>query len=337
MSYFVKNFFLIKFNYLLLECRFLRFKPYLYIFFHKRPLFYLDFNRFRFKKIKKFRIIRKLFFKKKMNSSKILKRIVFLKKNVNNLFLKKTFPKKSLYNNRYFNARFFFQRLKKKFIRRKYKKFNKRGAYSLKKFFMNYIRLEREFFLKMFGLKNKKQKTTTRFASKLTKYNPINFQKSIELSILNMLIRCRFSLSKNYAQMLISSKVVYINFNLVIRSSTLLKKNDLLQVVFIKSFFYLYKYAYNLVFKRISKLNYCVWRIQSSKKRKNKQHIRTFPSWLNSIFFFPYSIPRYIEVDFTCLSACLLRNPSAQVEFSPHLYWNFNYYFYKLMVWKWIT
>ncbi len=202
---------------------------------------------------------------------------------------------------------------------------------------MNYIHNERSFFLKNFSLKNKKQRTTTRFALKFNKYDPSKFKKVLELSLVNLLIRSRFCLSINHAKTLITLNAVYVNFNPRIRPYDLLAKGDLLQVTFIKSFFYLYKYTYNLIFKRISKLNYCVWRIQTSKKRKNKQHIRTFPSWLNSIFFFPYATPCYLEIDFTCLSAFILRSPVRMSELSPHIYWSFNYYFYKLMAWKWIT
>ncbi len=202
---------------------------------------------------------------------------------------------------------------------------------------MNYTLTERSFFLNYFDLKNKKQKTTSRFVLKFNKYDPNKFKKVIELSVLNILLRSRFCLSKNHAKMLINLNTVYVNFNPVIRSYKLLCRGDLIQIIFIKSFFYLYKYTYNLIFKRISKLNYCVWRIQSSKKRKNKQHIKTFPTWLNNIFFFPYAAPRYLEIDFTSLSVFILRNPKLIVEFSPQLYWSFNYYFYKLMAWKWIT
>lgn len=335
ISYTVKNYLKINFLNTFLYNRFIKNNIYIYLFFFKKQLFYLDFKKFRFKKIKRFIKSKQILVQhNKICNFKSVKKLVFLKKNASTLSLTKKFLRKSLYNNKFFNSRFFSLR-KSHF--RFHRKFKKKSLYGLDKFLIKYINIERDFFLKTFNLKKKKAQTTTKFVLKINKYKPMHFKQFIELSLNNFLLRTRFSLSLNHNSTLLNNKMVYVNSKLASKGGLILKKNDLVQLLFTKSFFYFYKYSYNLVFKRLSKLNYCVWRIQSSKKRKNKQQIKSFPSWLKNIFFFPYSIPKYLEVDFVSLSSVLIYEPVSTIDFNPYIYWNLNYFFYKVMSWKWIT
>lgn len=227
------------------------------MFFYKRPLFYLDFNRFRFKKIKKFKKQCCISFFKKVNHSSLRRNVIFYKKNASNISLNKKFLKKSLYNNKFFGSKFFNKTIKRS-LRLHSKRFKRKGVYSLNKFFIKYIKVERLFFLKMFNLKHTKQRSTTRSILSIHKYNPKQFKDFIELSILNILIRSKLCLSKNQALILISLNAVYKNYTIVKRPHTLITKKDILQLIFLRSFFFFYKYNYNLIYKRISKLNYCV-------------------------------------------------------------------------------
>jgi hypothetical protein len=228
------------------------------MFFFKRFLFFLDFKRFRFKKIKHFRLIKQKTLLRSNQRLKVTKEIIFAKKNSASLSLKKLFLKKSLYTNKFFRSRRFFNKKFQSpgFLKQRF--FKKKSMYMPKKFFSKFLKIERLFFLKMFYLKHKNQKSTTKFSLITHKYNPFNFKRFIELSILNILGRAKFSLSKKHSLMLISSNVVYVNCALVNRRFFSLKKQDIIQIVFIKSFFFFYRYIYNLVFKKLRKVNYCV-------------------------------------------------------------------------------
>lgn len=310
----------------------------MYIFFFRKPLFFLEFSRNRFKKITKQKQKQLDFFD--LRSPSVLIKTQFLKnlkKNSISLSLKTSFLKKSLFNNKFFLSSFFLnKRLYTKKVS-KFKNFKKKSLFSLNKFFIKFINKERYGFLTQHFLKNKKQKTTTKFISTLSKLTPFFYKLFLEFNLLTILIRSRLSLSKTFSKFLVSNNMVYINYALTTRFSTTLNKADLIQLVFIKSYFFFFKYSYNLIHKRLSKLNYCVWRLQLSKKRKGKQQITTLPTWLKTIFYFPYSIPKYLEVDFITLSCIILRNPLTINEFNPQIYWNNHYYFYRLMNWKWLT
>ena len=166
----------------------------------------------------------------------------------------------------------------------------------------------RKLFKKLILLKNTKQKRTTKLFSKILKTNFNSFISFIEYSLFNILIKCKFCFTKDESIFLIKNKFVFVNGVLVTNPTYFLKKSDIIQVAISDFFFDFYKINSDRKFKTITLLKHVIWKNNRFINNFYKQSYNRVPDWVLNVSSFYEDVPNYLEVDYTILSICILKN-----------------------------
>lgn len=165
------------------------------------------------------------------------------------------------------------------------------------------------------------QKKVSRYVLQFYRFKVLEAVQNYEFSIILFLVRSWFALTPKIAENLISSGVVYINGVRVLNKTITLFGGDVLQLVVQRSYFLFHRWSSIFYRLRLSKFRYFAnfWRLRGMRPYP-KDTSRRIPHWIIYYKIIIEEIPFYIELDFTTLSALLLRayvnNPAYYHYFS---------------------
>lgn len=251
-----------------------------------------------------------------------------LKRNVQNkLFLtKNNFLKKNNKNIFFLRNIIFFK--KNKIFRR---------PFFFKKLFKKSLQENRLIWRYFFFLKFKRQFYLTKFLTQTILSPFIKWFISYELTVANILLRSRLCLTRQQANNFIKLGHVFVNGRSVKSTSFSLKSSDVIQLLYKIPFFINWKYMYSVLLKNSFRLGYCLWRLYRNKGNFFKQRSHHVPHWVNKLMFLKLNVPKYMEVDYSCLTLLILRSPSNIFECSIYTVKYFNLFLYRLYNWKYVT
>lgn len=250
----------------------------------------------------------------KLNSNlKIINRKI---KIIHLIKLKKKFGffKKSKKLNHYYMYRlnffrnFIFSRfLKKKKWSKKKRKFNRfnsirRSHFSV--FFENRRILKNLIFSKKI-----KQYKTTKFFSKLIKLDFKGFLDFFQFSLLGVLIKLKFCHTFTESLFLIKNGKIFVNGIKVFNPYFKLCIGDFIQIKISKVFFNFFKINIGKKIKLLNSLKYFIWKNNRLKNNFYKQPYTKVPKWVSDLKYFHEDVPRYLDVDYSTLSACVICKP----------------------------
>lgn len=154
----------------------------------------------------------------------------------------------------------------------------------------------------------------------------------MELSLINVLLRSKFALSLLHAKELIITNFIYVNFKLQRDFYTSLQINSTVQLVLKKSYILYYLYTYNLNFKWLFKVGYCLWRYYRHRFSLYKQKPKSLPTWLRKIMHYKYNTPRHLEIDYTILTVIVIKQ---KLNWNKYNKKQLNSRFLRLLNWYW--
>jgi ribosomal protein S4 len=188
-----------------------------------------------------------------------------------------------------------------------------------------------------YNIKFLRQYRLTKYFSPLSKKPLKIFFNINEYSIINVLVRCRFALTLQHSKDLIDLGYIYINGLKPTNYKHIISVGDLIQVVFSKNFLINYQILQvNLMRKKLD-IRYCFERWHKNRRNFYKQHTHRFPTWLYKFMYLTLPIPLFFEVDFTSLSACLVRHAINSKELNQYFTKYISLYNIRLYNWKYTT
>jgi ribosomal protein S4 len=206
----------------------------------------------------------------------------------------------------------------------------KSSAFSL--FYRN-----RKLLKKLFFFKNIKQNKTTKLFSKILKINFNRFISFVEYSLFNVLIKCKFCFTKDESIFLIKNKFIFVNGLVVTNPIFFLKKSDVVQVIISDCFFDFIKINSDKKLKTISLLKHVIWRNNRFANNFYKQSYTKVPDWVLNTSSFYEDVPTYFEVDYTILSACILKNDVNFIFYNNSLLNFINVFMLRNYNWNYLT
>lgn len=168
---------------------------------------------------------------------------------------------------------------------------------------------QRHEFMIMYRKRFMYQKKVSKYVLKFYRFKVLEAVQNYEFGLVLFLVRSWFAITPKLAETMISSGLVYINGTLAINKSIMLYGGDLLQLVIQRSYFMFHKWTSIYYRLRLSRFRYFAnfWRIRSMRPYP-KDISRRIPHWILYYKIIIEEIPFYIELDFTTLSAILLRS-----------------------------
>lgn len=165
------------------------------------------------------------------------------------------------------------------------------------------------------------QKKVSRYVLKFYRFKVLEAVQNYEFNIILFLVRSWFALTPKIAENLINAGVVYINGVRITSKSITLFGGDILQLVVQRSYFLFHRWSSIFYRLRLSKFRYFAnfWRLRGMRPYP-KDTSRRIPHWIIYYKIIIEEVPFYIELDFTSLSALLLKayvnNPAYYHYFS---------------------
>jgi len=229
---------------------------------------------------------------------------------------------------------YFFNFFKKIFKNNKFFFFQKNKKIKLldfNKLCSSYILKNRKIFRFFFFDKKKKSKKLNKTILNLKKNNNVNFFYKIIFRIDYILSSNHFIYSKIDSNMFLKKKFFFLNRLPVKNLGKILYKNDVIELIFSKFyFFYLLKLKNILYLKNF-------FLIKFKKKWIDLNKIKKKNSFLSENKFFKYFFSKVLEINFFCLSIFLLKN---FIDFL-FLEWKIKkfliFFFFSLYNWKYLN
>lgn len=200
---------------------------------------------------------------------------------------------------------------------------------TLKNFILNRLVLKNHFLMT-----TSRQKKLTKFFSKNTKISNKQCIDNFESSLLIFLIKAKFVFTLQESVFLIKNQLIYVNG--VVCSDIFKKLSifDVVNIVYSKKYFYFFKTIFNAKLKLVSFLSYRLWRYNRFRSNFYKQSPSSLPNWINTITYFYYDIPSYLEVDYLTLSGLFIKSDNYQsIYFSKYI----NTFLFRLYNWKYLN
>lgn len=158
---------------------------------------------------------------------------------------------------------------------------------------------------KFFELKYFRKKNINKNIIKLSNFNKLDFLYNLEYSLINILMKSDFFLSKNDCLWFLSKGLISVNFVIEKNKNKILKINDIINLSYSNIYFSFYKKTFFNSLNSIYKINKKLWSIQ--KNRINNTNLKeNYPNWINNYKYFKNEIPLNLEIDFLTLSIYIL-------------------------------
>lgn len=268
------------------------------------------------------------------------KRIIFrrsLWKMINNIKtknqLKKPIKKTSFLNKTRLNKSNSYTLVKKsKLVNKKIK-----APLNTKKKFNRLFFTNRKIFESLMGFRSLRQLRFTRYFSNFFKKNFLSIIYSLEFNITNILIKSRFTFTKQGAISLLKNNFVFLNGFCINSEHVTLKVSDRLQLIISKSFYYYYRrYLSNLQALK-KKTGYRVWLLTRFMFNFFKQSMKNVPKWVYKLSHYKLDVPKFLEVDYSILCSIVVYYPNPLFEMNFYNMKYINLALLRLYNWKYIT
>ncbi len=187
-------------------------------------------------------------------------------------------------------------------------------------------------------LKFRYQYRLTRYLTRYNKYNRFNTYLSLEMQLLNVLIRSRFFPDNYLITTFLNNNLIFINGFVCNNPFYHLFLNDLIQLVVNVKYYILYKWLLNWTLKKKNRLKK-VLRRKSMANKDTDEKKRSFllPKWIlfsrNSLD----DVAKYLEIDYFTLSFFIVFEPLTWSELNYYNVINVRYPVMSLYNWKYIT
>lgn len=135
----------------------------------------------------------------------------------------------------------------------------------------------RKIFESLMGFKSLRQLRFTRYFSNFFKKNFLSIIYSLEFNITNILIKSRFTFTKQGAISLLKNNFVFLNGSCINSEHVTLKVSDRLQLIISKSFFYYYRRYLSTLQALKKKTGYRVWLLTRFMFNFFKQSMKNIP------------------------------------------------------------
>lgn len=213
----------------------------------------------------------------------------FLKKKINNNLI--------LDSNKYFN----FFKIKNNFIQR--------TSNPRKKWF-HFFKFNQNLLSYLYFFKKKRSHFLKKFYSTVLKKSLNTFFISLELNLVNILLKTKFCFTKKQISELIKFNYIYINGKLLQSVNTNINISDVIQILYTK--FYFKKYLYTkFYFKNISfRVKHCLNRWYKHQYNFYKQRPQKLPFWLLNLVFLKSPTVTYCEIDYKTLTIIVIKQPN---------------------------
>ena len=194
----------------------------------------------------------------------------------------------------------------------------------------------RNVFQTIFNYSLFRQKRFNNMFSYLFKKNYKSLLNSFNFNLVNLLIKSRFVFTKEQAVFLIKNKFVFLNgFNKLSIYQTV-KKNDIIQLLVHKSYFFFFKRILSNLRLLKKKTGYRVWLLTRFLFNFYKQSPTNIPKWVDKLMYYKLDVPKFLEVDYTILTVVILYKPKYLYETDLYTFKYMNYFFLRLYTWKYI-
>ena len=340
--------------------------PYFYISKYRKYNKIIDFNKYKLYKL----LWHNSDFLKNTNLSLIKKNSSFKKKDkMLRSFLKKTiFLKKkksknlSLFSKNTYNAYNFYENKlnhtsTSKITKRKFKinniktlikrqisisrekdfdrnKNRNKNPVFFKKTFLKTLITNRNIFKLIFKQKLKKKKKITKLVSASAHLNFFQRLTNLELSLFNLILRCKFIFTVNDSFFLINSGFVFVNGKSVLNPLNQLSYSDRIQIPIFKNYFFFKNFFFLRIKKDIAKLKNKFWRKRCGYFNLFRKRSKRWPSWIFRTAYYNTCIPNYIEIDYISLTLVIVFLPKYIIEYQSIIWRYINICNYRLYNWK---
>jgi len=192
--------------------------------------------------------------------------------------------------------------------------------------------------MKFFKSKITRQNRITGWISNKLKWKVKNILNSFDLFLLQALLNSRLILNKTTAGFLLKHGYVYVNGHPEVQSTFVLKKFDMVQLIFSPKYIDFYAQNFSYLFKNSGKFFNKItskiiedeeWDLDYFLYKK----IETSKLFLKIIFFKQPILP-YLEVDFTTMSFFIIYLPLGANYLLNKNYYFYNYYLNRFYNWK---
>jgi len=161
----------------------------------------------------------------------------------------------------------------------------------------------------------------TRRLVRMRRMRSLNSLKLVELKLNRTILSSHFVFDLQTANLVIQSKLVFINGINVNNNSLQLFIGDFLQIIISLRYYTLYRWLIYWGKQSRLKLHRLVaFKANSSKFDLSKQVSAHLPDWILLRGVFSFDIPKYLEVDFLTLSTYILYEPLAVSDLTPSTY-----------------
>jgi len=250
-----------------------------------------------------------------------VKNKTFLRKPTKMDFLNQTVVKK---------AKFRLKRMYSKKIKRIKRPLNVKHKFN-RLFYIN-----RKVFQSIFTSSLFRQKRFNSSFSYLFKKNYKSLLNSFNLSLINILIKSRFVFTKEQAVFLIKNDFVFLNGFNKVDLYQITKKKDIIQLILHKNYFFFFKRILSNLRLLKKKTGYRVWLLTRFLFNFYKQSPTNIPKWVDKLMYYRLDVPKFLEVDYTILTAVILYKPKYLYETDLYTFKYINYFLLRLYIWKYI-
>ena len=195
----------------------------------------------------------------------------------------------------------------------------------------------RKLLIEFFNLKKLRQKKFNRTFINFVKGNSYQMLLMMELNFVNILLRTNLIFSKNLINIFISKKLIYLNGFSIVHTNHTLVPGDRIQFLIDKTFFFLYRYLLNYNIELQKKASIVAWKLVRFNFNFYKQKSESVPKWVVDLIHLNAETPKFVEVDYSILTAVVLFKPFFYYDFSFYNLMNINFFLSRLYLWKYIV
>ena len=179
------------------------------------------------------------------------------------------------------------------------------GTNTRKKWFL-FFKLNQQLLANFLFLKKKINQRLKKYFSIILKKSLKTFFLNIEFSLVNILIKTRFCLTKNQVINFCYYNYIYKNGFLIHNFQEKINFNDIIQLVFTSYLFKFFFYIKQFFKKFMFRIKYCLNRWYKHKFNFYKQKPKKLPSWILKLTFNTIKITKYYEIEYRNLTIILL-------------------------------
>lgn len=197
------------------------------------------------------------------------------------------------------------------------------------------ITFNRKMLIRFFNFKIKRQNRITKYINSFIKFKVKNSLKFFNFTLINILVSSKLVINFKQAFFFVKKGFVFVNGRQCLKTNFFLKKGDLIQLNFSKTYITHYSLYFNFLVRLNSRFRNKFFKkiIKRFNIKLGKNQIFLF----KNIIFFKKHIPTYFEVDFLTFSVYIIYTPFNFTFIDDKSNYLYNFYLNRLYNWKFLT